>query len=54
MHVGPFKNTLLQHLDSETITRLQLQRVQLPLLYQLERPGSSIDQIFFMEEVLGL
>lgn len=53
MHVGPFKNILLQHLDSETVNRLQLRRVQLPLLYQLEHPGSSIDQIYFIEEGIG-
>lgn len=53
MHIGPFKNTLLQHLDSDTVNRLQLRRVQLPLLHQLEVRGKSIDQIFFIEEGIG-
>lgn len=53
MDVGPFKNTLLQHLDAETIKRLQLRPVQLPLLRDLEVPGSSIDQIYFIEQGIG-
>ena len=53
MHAGPFKNTLLQHLDSETIKRLELKLVQLPLRHHLEVPGDGIRQIFFIEEGIG-
>ena len=53
MNVGPFKNTVLQHLAPDTIERLQLRPVQLPLLHHLEVPGSSIDQIYFIEEGIG-
>ena len=45
-----FKNTLLHHLDDETIGRLQLSAVQLPLLHELEVPGETIRHIFFIEE----
>ena len=53
MHEGPFKNTLLQHLDAATISRLQLQKIELPLRHVLETPGRSIDHIFFVEEGIG-
>ncbi len=53
MNAGPFNNTLLQHLDAETITRLQLRPVQLPRLHNLEVPGISIEHIFFLEEGIG-
>ena len=49
----PFKNTLLQHLDADTVSRLQLRGVQLPVLHQLENPGCSIENIFFIEEGIG-
>lgn len=45
-----FRNTILQHLDTETIQRLQLRPVALPRLYDLEVPGSSINTVFFLEE----
>lgn len=47
---GSFKNTVLQHLDRETIQRLQLRKVELPRLYDLEVPGESIKTVFFLEE----
>ncbi len=53
MNTGPFKNTLLRHMDLAAISRLQLRRVQLPLLHHLEQPGSSIDHVFFIEEGIG-
>ena len=53
MPPGPFKNTLLQHLDPATIGRLQLRPVDLPLFHELETPGGSIEQIIFLEEGIG-
>lgn len=48
-----FRNTLLSHLDGETIGRLQLRRVELPVRHELERPGTGIAHIFFIEEGIG-
>lgn len=48
-----FRNTLLRHLDADTIHRLQLRRVELPVLHTLEHPGSRIDHLFFIEEGIG-
>ena len=53
MHTGPFRNTILQHLDSQTISRLQLRKVDLPLRHELEGPGKSIDHIYFVEAGIG-
>lgn len=53
MNSGPFHNTLLQHMDSQTISRLQLRRVDLPLRHELEGPGKSIEHIFFVEAGIG-
>lgn len=50
MYAGPFKNTLLQHLDQDVISRLQLRAVQLPVLHELESPGKSVDHLYFIEE----
>lgn len=47
------KNTLLQHMDAEIIERLELRRVDLPVLHQLEAPGSTLRHIFFIEEGIG-
>lgn len=48
-----FKNTLLQHLDAESIVRLKLQPVQLPLLYDLEISGRAVHHLYFLEEGIG-
>ncbi len=48
-----FRNTILQNLDPEIIARLHLKPIELPLLYELEAPGKSIDHIFFLEEGIG-
>ncbi len=50
MRAGPFRNTLLQHLDPETIGRLQLRPVALPMHHELEAPGKTIQHLFFLEE----
>ena len=44
-----YKNTILSSLDSETITRLHLRPVELPLRHPLESPGKPIRHIFFLE-----
>lgn len=48
-----FKNLLLQHLDPDTVSRLHLRRTELPVLYDLEVPGSPIQHLFFLEEGIG-
>ena len=53
MHAGPFTNTLLRHMDSETIGRLHLREIDLPLRYELEAPGKGIDHIYFVEAGIG-
>lgn len=50
---GPFKNTVLQHLDASIVARLQLRSIRLPLLYDLEVPGEAINNLFFLEEGIG-
>ena len=46
-------NTVLKHLDKETIGRLQLRRTELELNRDMESPGKAIDQIFFVEKGVG-
>ncbi|MGI4828900.1 MAG: Crp/Fnr family transcriptional regulator [Janthinobacterium lividum] len=53
MPTGPFINTLLNHMGSDVITRLQLRRVELPLKFELEVPGEGIHSVFFVEEGIG-
>ena len=53
MPAGPFRNSLLHRLDAETIRRLQLRPVELPLLHELERVGEKIDHVYFLEEGIG-
>lgn len=53
MHADPFKNTLLKQLDSDTLTRLELTPVSLPLLHDLETPGKAIHHLFFLEKGIG-
>ena len=45
-----FKNAFLQHLDQETVRRLHLRFLELPLLHELAAPGKTIDAVFFLEE----
>lgn len=53
MDTKSFNNVVLKHLDTETIARLRLRRIELPLLYDLEKPGAAIEHIFFLEEGIG-
>ena len=53
MPAGPFTNTLLQHLDKETIDRLHLRRIELPIRFELEAPGRKIDHVYFVEKGIG-
>ena len=50
MTQGPFKNGLLQRFDSETIGRLDLKAVDLPVNRAIEFPGNRIEDLFFIEE----
>ena len=46
-------NLLLSHMEADVLDRLQLRRVELPLRYNLERPGEPIDRLYFIEEGLA-
>ena len=50
MHTNGFKNTLLKALDGDIIERLGLQPVKFELRHEIEFPGDSIDNIYFLEE----
>ncbi len=45
-----FKNTLLKALDEDVIGRLRLTRVKLELEHEIEFPGQTLDNLFFVEE----
>jgi CRP-like cAMP-binding protein len=45
-----FRNKVLRHLDIDVIRRLQLRRVNLPVLHDLEAPGQAIQNVFFIED----
>ena len=53
MNATAFNNTLLRHMDSQTVARLQLKKIDLPLGHELEGPGKGIDHIFFVESGIG-
>jgi CRP-like cAMP-binding protein len=53
MAAKSFRNVVLKHLDPETIARLRLRRVELPLLHDLETPGAAIQHIYFLEQGIG-
>jgi len=53
MYTGPYINTLLQHMDAEVIARLQLRRIDLPLRFELETPGATINNLYFVEKGIG-
>jgi CRP-like cAMP-binding protein len=53
MNPNIFKNKILLSLDPETINRLQLKPVKLPIGRQIENPGEPIDHLFFIEEGIG-
>lgn len=48
-----FNNTLLRHLNAETIQRLKLRRVNLALRQDLEVPGQAIQHVYFVEQGIG-
>jgi CRP-like cAMP-binding protein len=47
---GPFKNTLLKRLRPEIIQRLKLHPVVFELEHEIEFPGKTIDNLYFVEE----
>jgi CRP-like cAMP-binding protein len=51
--MSTFKNKLLQNLDPEAIARLHLRKVELELGHQIEYPGNSIHNVYFIEDGLG-
>jgi CRP-like cAMP-binding protein len=46
---SPYRNTLLSLLSPESIARLELVRVELPIGRQIESPGDEIRHVFFLE-----
>ncbi len=48
-----FRNKILNHLDPEIIQRLELRPVQLPHDREIEAPGQTIDNLFFLESGIG-
>jgi CRP-like cAMP-binding protein len=53
IETATYTNTVLQHLDSHIIKRLELRRVTLPLRRVLQSPGQTIDHIYFVEAGIG-
>jgi CRP-like cAMP-binding protein len=53
MDASSFKNTVLRHLNSDVVARLQLRRVDLPVRHDLEIPGQPIRKLFFLEDGIG-
>jgi hypothetical protein len=49
MPSATYKNTVLKHLDRACLGRLQLRPVELPILREIEYPGNTIDNLFFIE-----
>ncbi len=49
----PFRNKLLNLLAPEIIERLQLRKVKLAIDHEIEYPGQSIDNLFFIEAGIG-
>lgn len=48
-----FRNTILAHLDSDAIERLQLQHANFKLADVLERNGGRIEHVVFLEDGIG-
>jgi CRP-like cAMP-binding protein len=53
MEPGPFKNTILRHLDADIIERLRLRPLQLEVKHALQVPGEPIKQLYFVEAGIG-
>jgi CRP-like cAMP-binding protein len=53
MNPAVFKNRILNSLDPEAIARLQLRSLRLPAGRQIENPGETIDNLFFIEDGIG-
>ncbi len=48
-----FRNKILQHLDAEIISRLELRPVKLERNREIETPGNHINNLFFLETGIG-
>jgi CRP-like cAMP-binding protein len=53
MLLGPFKNKILRSLDAEAVERLKLKAVELESGREIENPGESINNLFFIEDGIG-
>ena len=49
MLASEFRNKILQSLDENTLARLHLEPVELPVRHPLEIPGQPVRNIFFLE-----
>ena len=47
--VSTYRNTLLSHLEPEILHRLSLRERDLPLRFNIEVPGNTIDRLVFVE-----
>jgi CRP-like cAMP-binding protein len=50
---SPYRNKLLQNLAPDVIDRLHLRELKLPVRHEIEYPGSSIDNLYFLEAGIG-
>jgi CRP-like cAMP-binding protein len=48
-----YKNTILRLIDGNTIKRLKLRSINLPVNYRLESPGQAIKNLYFIESGVG-
>ncbi len=48
--MSTFRNTLLSHLSSDVLARLDLEPVAFELMHEIEFPGNQIDHLYFVEE----
>lgn len=49
MQTPAYQNTVLRNLSPEIVSKLELTKVKLPLLREIEFPGNEINNLFFIE-----
>lgn len=50
MQLPDFRNTILKNLSPPVVERLQVKRIDLPRLHEMERPGAEIKNVIFLED----
>lgn len=48
-----YKNTILQHLSDDSIERLDIRPLDLPVRFPMQTPGSRVERLFFIEAGVG-